>query len=114
MLDMPASFKGNNLFHVDRLRKAADNPLPQQVEALEPPKEIKREPEWEVEGVLASRLFRKSKSLQYQLSWKGCDPDDIWYPARNLKNSSTLLETFHDNYPNAAGPPLRLAVTLLA
>ena len=30
-------------------------------------------------------------------------------PARNLKNSSTLLETFHKDYPDAAGPPLRLA-----
>jgi hypothetical protein len=27
VLDVPASFKGKNLFHVDRLRKAADNPL---------------------------------------------------------------------------------------
>src|ERR1700716_979077 len=30
-------------------------------------------------------------------------------PARNLKNSSTLLETFHKDYPDAAGPPLKLA-----
>jgi hypothetical protein len=62
-----------------------------------------------VEEVLASRLFGKLKSLEYQLSCKGCDLDDIWYLARNLKNSSTLLETFHENYPNASGPPLRLA-----
>jgi hypothetical protein len=68
----------------------------------------------EVEKVLASRPFGKSKKLQYQVSWKGCDPDDIWYPARNLKNSSTLLETFHANYPNAAGPPLRMAHWILA
>src|SRR3981081_394050 len=88
VLDVPSAFKGKNLFHADRLLKAADDPLPQQVEALKPSEEINREPEWEVEGVLASRLFGKSKSLQYQLSWKGCDPDDIWYPAYNANKSS--------------------------
>jgi hypothetical protein len=54
VLDVPSSFKGKNLFHVDCLRKAADDPLPQQMEAPEPPEEIKGEPEWEVEKVLAS------------------------------------------------------------
>ena len=108
VLDVPASFKGKNLFHADRLRKAADNPLPQQVDDPETPEEINGEPEWEVEKVLASRLFGRTKKLQYQVSWKGCDPDDVWYPASKLKNSSTLLETFHEDYPNAAGPPVRL------
>ena len=59
--------------------------------------------------VLASRLFGKSRKPQYQVSWKGYDPDDVWYSARNLKNSLTLLETFHKDYPDAAGPPLKLA-----
>jgi hypothetical protein len=45
VLEVPASFKGKNLFHADRLRKAADDPLPQQVEAPEPPEEINGEPE---------------------------------------------------------------------
>jgi hypothetical protein len=108
VLDVPASFKGKNLFHAARLRKTANDLLPQQMEAPEPLAEINGEPEWEVEKVLASRLFGKSKKLQYQVLWKGCASDDIWYPARNLKNSSTLLETFHANYPNAVGPPLRL------
>ena len=30
-------------------------------------------------------------------------------PIRNLKNSSTLLETFHKDYLDAASPPLKLA-----
>jgi hypothetical protein len=28
VLEVPVSFKGKNLFHADRLRKAVDNPLP--------------------------------------------------------------------------------------
>jgi hypothetical protein len=109
MLDVPASFKGKNLFDEDHLRKEAEDLLFQQMEALELLEKINGEPEWEVEKVLVSQLFGKSRKLQYQVLWKECDPDDIWYLACNLKNSSTLWETFHENYPNTASPPLRLA-----
>jgi hypothetical protein len=82
-----------------------------QVDKPEPPEEINREPEWEVKRVLASRRCGETKKQQYQVSWKGCDPDDEWYPMHptyQLKNSSSLLETFHKDYPNATGPPPRL------
>lgn len=108
VLDVPTWFKGSNLFHADRLRKASDDPLPQQVEEPEPPDEIDGQPEWEVEKILASRLFGKSKVLQYQVDWRGCDPDEEWYPARDFKNAATAVERFHDEYPEAAGPPKRL------
>jgi hypothetical protein len=66
---------------------------------------INGEPEWEMEEVLASRLFDRSKKLQYQVSWKSYDdPDNVWYAARNLKDSLTLLETFHKDY---SVPPVR-------
>ena len=106
VLDVPPWFKGKNLFHADRLRKAAEDPLPQQVRLPEPPEEINGEPEWEVERILASRL--RNNKLEYQVSWRGCDPDETWYPARNFKNSATLLEVFHQMYPDAAGPPVHL------
>lgn len=108
ILDVPGWFKGKNLFHADRLRKFANDPLPQQEEDEEPPDEINGHPEWEVEEVLASRITGKAKTLQYQVAWRGCDPDEEWYPARNFKNASTVLEKFHDEYPDSAGPPRRL------
>ena len=108
VLDVPPWFKGKNLFHADRLRKAADDPMPQQHSQPEPPEEINGEPEWEVEKVLASRLHGKSRKLQYQVAWQGCDPDDEWYLAENFKNAATALESFHREYPYAAGPPKRL------
>src|SRR4030081_3404031 len=43
VLDVPRSFKEKNLFHVDCLGRAADDPLPQQVEAPEPSEEINGE-----------------------------------------------------------------------
>ena len=108
ILYTPAWFKGKNLFHADRLRKSPEQPLPQQALEPEPPDEINGEPEWEVERILASRLFGRKKTLQYQVSWQGCDPDESWYPASNFKNSATLLESYHKEYPDAAGPPTRL------
>ncbi|KAI6352230.1 hypothetical protein MCOR31_012107 [Pyricularia oryzae] len=114
VLDVPESFKGKNLFHADRLRKAAMDPLPQQKREPPPPEEINGEPEFVVDKVLASRLFGRSKTLQYQVAWQGCDPDDTWYPAENFKNSATALDDFHKKYKDAAGPPKRLAIWIKA
>jgi hypothetical protein len=113
VLDLPPSvFKGKNLFHAERLRKAAADPLPQQRQEPPPPEEIDGEPEWVVARVLASRVSRGV--LQYQVDWQGCDPDDTWYPAENLKSAGEKLSSFHDEYPDAAGPPVRLAEWIAA
>jgi len=108
VLEVPPYFKGSNLFHADRLRKAPSDPLPQQTSEPEPPEEIDGEPEWEVERVIAARLRGKTRRLEYQVKWKGLDPDDEWYPARNLKNAPVAIEEFHKQYPEAAGPPVNL------
>jgi hypothetical protein len=52
-----------NLFHTDRLRKADDNPLPQQVQVPPPPKEINGEPEFEIERIEQSRLRGRNREL---------------------------------------------------
>jgi hypothetical protein len=44
------------------------------VDEPEPPAAINGEPEWEMEGVLVSRLYGRSKKLQYQVSWKVATP----------------------------------------
>lgn len=108
VLDLPPSYKMTNLFHADRLRKAADDPLPQQVEVPPPPEDVNGEPEYEVDQVLKSRLHGKSKALQYQVSWRGYDPDNSWYEASNLKNAPLALDEFHKKHPTAPGPPVRL------
>jgi hypothetical protein len=97
-----------NLFHADRLRKAPDDPLPQQHQTPPPPEDINGEPEYEVDHIERSRLLGKTKTLQYQAAWRGCDPDDTWYPARNFKNAPIALESFHQLHPDAPGPPKRL------
>jgi hypothetical protein len=112
VLDLPETFRGKNLFHADRLRKAATDPLPQQRQEAPPPEILDGTPEWEVERVLASRINRGK--LQYKVNWKGCDPDEEWYPAANFKNAATAVHKFHEEYPDEAGPPVRLQEWLLA
>lgn len=76
VLKLPDSYQIGNLFHADRLRKAATDPLPQQVASPPPPEEINGEAEFEVQKVLRSRTQGKRKTLEYQVDWLGCDPDD--------------------------------------
>lgn len=112
VLDMPDNFKGKNLFHADRLRKAPSDPMPGQHQTPPSSETLNGEPEWEVDKVLASRVNRRK--LEYKVQWTGCDPDETWYPAGNLKNAATALYKFHEEYPDAAGPPVRLQDWLVA
>jgi hypothetical protein len=114
VLDTPPWFKGSKLFHADRLRKAAADPLPQQQQDPETPEVINGEAEYGVDRILASRLFGRNKTLQYQVTWTGWDPDETWYPASNFKNAATRLDAFHKDYPDAAGPPVNLREWLVA
>ena len=110
-VDVP-NFKGSNVFHADRLRKAGNDALPGQHNAPPPPEEIDGEPEFAVEKILASRIHRNK--FQYQASWVGSDPDDTWYPARNFKNAPAKLDEYHERHPEAAGPPVNLKAWLRA
>ena len=111
-LKLPAYMRMHDVFHADRLRKASTHPLPGQTEPEEPAIEINGHPEWPVQEILDSRLFRGR--LQYRASWVAHDPDSTWYNARGFIGAPHKVRDYHMAYPEKAGPPARLAAWLQA
>ena len=102
---LPPNMQMSNIFHADCLRKASP-PLPGQIEPEEPPTIVNGEPEWEMDGILDSRIYRKR--LQYKAAWVGYDPDSTWYNARRFISAPHKIRDFHSAYPGKAGPSHRL------
>ena len=63
ILKLLKHMKMDNVFHADRLRKAADDPMPEQVQEPDSPTEVNGQPEYEVNRILASRV--RNNVLQY-------------------------------------------------
>ena len=99
-LELPATMKIHNVFHVCLLEPAASDPFPGQIIPPAPPVEVDREEEWEVTDVLDSRLFRQR--LQYFIKCTGYD-DPTWEPADSV-NGLHAIDLFHQRYPNKPVP----------
>jgi hypothetical protein len=111
-VDLPASIKNSHTIHASRLRKAATDPLPGQLQKPPPVELVNNEPEWVVSQILSSRIFRGK--LQYQAKWTGLDPDPTFYDAESFKRAPVRIQEFHDKNLTAAGPPQRLQEWLKA
>jgi len=99
-LDLPASMKIHNTFHISLLELHNDNKLPSQRSEPPPPIIIEGEPEYELEEIIDSRLHYNK--LQYRAKWTGYSPeyDKTWYPADNFENADLAKRNFHSRYPS--------------
>jgi hypothetical protein len=110
-LELPAQMRMYNVFHADRLRKASEA-LPGQVEPEQPPVDVNGHPEWPVQEILDSRIYRKR--LQYRAAWLAHDPDPTWYNASSFINAPYKVRDYHEAYPEKPGPPVRLSTWIRA
>jgi Chromo (CHRromatin Organisation MOdifier) domain len=102
-LTLPPSWKIHNVFHVSLLTpyKETEEHGPNFTEP--PPELIEEHEEYEVEQVLASRLYGRWKRLQYLIRWKGYShAHDSWASADDV-HAPDLVQTFHRDNPQALG-----------
>jgi len=99
-LDLQASMRIHNTFHISLLELYNDNKLPSQRSEPPPPIIIEGEPEYELEEIIDSRLHYNK--LQYRARWTGYSPehDITWYPADNFENADLAKRNFHYRYPS--------------
>ena len=102
-LNLLLSMKVHDVFHVSLLEPYVPNTLPGQLEEPPPPDIVDGEPEYEVEEILDSRIFRRK--LQYLVSWKGYDISEwSWEPVENFSNHEESVLEFHRRYLLKPGP----------
>ena len=97
-LQLPAHFKVQNVFHVDRLKRAKDSiQFPDRPVLEKPPPVIQadkdQDSEWEIEKIVERR--RKRNRVEYLVKWKGYDSyDNQWLPVSQLSNARKLIQEF--------------------
>ena len=92
-LELAPSMRIHSAFHISLLELYSNNPLPSQRKEPAPPIEIEGEPEYELDEIVDSRLYRGNQ-LQYRAKWTGYPPehDKVCYPASNFENASIAIE----------------------
>ena len=100
-IELPSHWKIHNIFHASLLTPYRETEAhgPNWIEP--PPDIIEGEPEWEVEQVLQSRRFGRTKKKQYLVCWKGYSPlHDSWVDEQDI-NATDLVSDFYASHPTA-------------
>lgn len=102
-LDLPDSLTIHDVFNVDQLYLAANDPLPGQVLEPPPPVLVENTPEYEVTEVLDCR--RKGRGFQYLVRWTGYDDPTLETARTIYEDVPELVHNFHRRYRDKPLPP---------
>jgi transposase InsO family protein len=100
-LKLPRSMERlHPVFPVVKLMKAPADPIVgRESKPPPPPTLIEGEPEYEVEKILNSRMFRRR--FEYLVKWRGYGPEEnSWEPRQNI-HAPQLVAKFHRENPGA-------------
>ena len=96
-LKLPKKIKIHPVFHVSLLEIYHSNVIPSRIIPPPPPIMLEGIQEYEVEGIIDSRIFRNKP--QYLVKWKGYSiAEATWEKKENLTHAPDALEKFHKAY----------------
>jgi Chromo (CHRromatin Organisation MOdifier) domain len=102
-LSLPLTWKIHNVFHVSLLTPYKETEEHGPNFTKPPPELIEEQEEYEVEQVLALRLYGRWKKLQYLIRWKGYShAHDSWASADDV-HAPDLIQAFHQGNPQVLG-----------
>src|SRR5579863_2851540 len=100
-VDLLPTWKIHNAFHASLLSPYREMPEHGQNFTEPPPDLIDSKQEWEVECIVATRLFGCNKKHQYHVRWKGySEAHDTWEPVSNI-HVPDLVAAFHQEEQQA-------------
>ena len=87
------------VFHVSLLEPYRENQWEGRVQPAPPPEEIEGELEYEVKGILDSKIVRGK--LKYLVDWIGYGPEErTWEPVEAVENAQEEVVAFHRAHPD--------------
>ena len=100
-LRLPPSMKVHPVFNTSRLTPYKEDSIPGRKHPPPPAPVVQGEtPEWEVEFIKDSRLYRGK--LQFLVKWEGYPHEEsTWEPAENLENAPKVVQQFYLKHPGA-------------
>src|SRR5580700_976186 len=102
-LELPAPMRVHPVIHVSLLEPYREDLLPGRVQGPPLPVEVEGELEYEVSGILDSKIERRR--LKYLVDWVDCGPEQrTWEPAKNVANAPDAVAAFHRAYPLRPSP----------
>jgi len=103
ILELPVQMRVHPVFHVSLLEPYRENILPERTQEPPLPMEVEGELEYEVAGILDSRVERGRP--KYLVDWVDCGPEErTWEPMENVDNAPDAVAAFHRAYPLRPSP----------